>query len=209
MAEIRITSIEDRFRTAALQDSALSLLRRASSVGLLPEDSNPIQRLDLALIRGIARQASKAGVGQAAAVGLLEGEVSSSRLLSLIDRLDDAIVESPLPSREIGELARIYGLDGAASLLGVAEVSLRRYLTGLRPTPDEVAARAHFVALVSSDLAGSYNQIGLRRWWDRPRAALDGLSPRKALGTDWNPSSEPARAVATLAESLVGSAGAT
>ena len=65
------------------------------------------------------------------------------------------------------------------------------------------------MALVTSDLAGSYNPIGLRRWWERPRTALGGRSPRQALGRDWDPDDPDAIAVADLARALAGPASAT
>ena len=74
-----------------------------------------------------------------------------------------------------------------------------------RTVPDAVADRIHFVALVTSDLAGSYNEFGLRRWWERPRVTLGGLSPRAVLVTGWKPGDEGANAVAELAATLIGS----
>jgi hypothetical protein len=95
-----------------------------------------------------------------------------------------------------------------AEMLDISEASLRRYVSGERGAPDVVAARAHFVALVTADLAGSYNAIGVRRWWGRPRSALDGRSPREALGRAWDADSSAALRVAALAHELVGSGGA-
>lgn len=209
MAVLRITSVSDPFASPGLLESALTLVRRASGAGLLPERAAPIDRLDLELIQGIARKAAEAGVGQSAAASLVGQVVGTARLRQLIEQLQDAITESPLPSREIDELAKVYGADSTAELLGTSTGSLRRYVAGARTAPDEVAARAHFLALVSGDLAGSYNPIGLRRWWDRPRPSLDGMSPRAALGTDWQPDDGPAQRVARLAASLAGAGAAT
>lgn len=209
MDDLRITSVSDPFASPQLLGPALTLLRRASGAGLLPEAAGPIERLDLELIQGIAREAAEAGVGQSAAAGLVGHGVGQGRLLELMEQLEDAITESPLPLREIGELAKIYGIDAVADFVGASAGSLRRYLTGVRMAPDDVAGRAHFVALVSGDLAGSYNAIGLRRWWDRARPSLGGVSPRTALGTGWQPDDPAARKVAELAASLAGAGAAT
>jgi len=91
----------------------------------------------------------------------------------------------------------------------VSVVSLRRYVAGERPTPDIVAARAHWLALVVSDLAGTYNEIGIRRWFERPRAQLEGQSPAQSLGQGWDPDGPIADRVAALASALVGPGVAT
>jgi hypothetical protein len=74
--------------------------------------------------------------------------------------------------------------------------------------PDAVAARIHWLALVSSDLAGAYNALGIRRWFDRPRTQLDGKSPRQLLGRGWNPDGAKAERVRALAAALAGPGGA-
>jgi hypothetical protein len=188
--------------------SGAGLVRRALGLGLLP-DREPIERLDLDLVRAIAREASKAGVGRDAAAALAEGRPSGARLRALMDRLDHALVESPVPALELRELLRTYDVDSLAALVGTSGVSLRRYGAGSRTVPDQVAGRLHFVALVTADLAGSYNEVGLRRWWDRPRTALGGRSPREALGRRWDPDSADAVAVAGLALALAGPGSAT
>jgi hypothetical protein len=204
MTVIRIASIDARLDRPGLAAATMGLIRRAVGVGLL-SDRDLIERLDLDLIRAIAREASAAGVGQDAAVALLQGgDRAPAGLATLIERLDDALVGSPMPDREIRELLRVYDHDGLAALTGTSVASLRRYAAGTRAVPDAVAARIHFIALVTSDLAGSYNGFGLRRWWDRPREPLGGRSPVDALGRDWSPDSPRAVAVAELAATLAG-----
>src|SRR5262249_56238827 len=124
------------------------------------------------------------------------------------ERLDEALIGSPLPDRELRQLRQTFELDQLAALMGTSEVSLRRYLAGSRDVPDVVAARAHWLALVVADLGGAYNQIGVRRWFERPRAQLDGQSPRDALGPNWTPDGGPASAIQDLAAALGGPAGA-
>ena len=205
MTLLQITSVDARLSRPGLLAAATGLVRRALGLGLL-SDREPIERLDLALILSIAREASAAGVGQDAAIALIDQEGgTSARLESLIVRLDGALADSPMPGRELHELLRVYDYDGLASLVGTSVASLRRYAGATRTVPDAVAGRIHFVALVTSDLAGSYNEFGLRRWWARPRGALGGRSPRGALGSVWGPDDEEAAIVAGLAASLVGS----
>ena len=187
----------------------MGLVRRAAGVGLLPERER-VERLDLELVREIAREASSAGVGRDAAVALLEHRGGAgARLETLIGRLDAAIAASPVPDRELRALLGVYDHESLAGLLGTSVASLRRYAAGARTVPDTVAGRIHLVALVTSDLGGSYNEFGLRRWWERPRSALDGRSPRHALGAGWDPDGETAREVAGLARELAGAGGAT
>ena len=81
--------------------------------------------------------------------------------------------------------------------------SLKRYQAGDRDTPDAIAARLHCLALLVSDLAGSYNDIGIRRWFQRKRTQLDGRAPAAFLTGDWDPDDEGPARVRQLARELV------
>jgi hypothetical protein len=67
-----------------------------------------------------------------------------------------------------------------------------------------VAERLHWLALVVADLAGAYNDYGMRRWFERPRSQLGGKSPRQLLGRRWNIDSEATARVRALASVLRG-----
>jgi uncharacterized protein (DUF2384 family) len=178
----------------------------ADGLGLLPGNGT-IERIDEALIREIARSSLAEGVAQGTALAILEdtgASTSAARWGALIERLEDALAGSPMPQRELPGLLRTYGHESLGRLLGISSASLRRYATGTRVVPDAVAARIHYVALLTTDLAGSYNEFGMRRWWERPRTALEGRSPRAALGDDWDPDGPLALAVADLARALAG-----
>ncbi len=204
MGTIRLTSVGAPLDRPGVLPAAMGLVRRAQGLGLL-SGRDPIERLDMEVVRAIAREASAVGVGQDAAAALLRpGARTPAGLAELIGRLGEALAASPMPDREIRELLRAYDYDGLAALTGASVASLRRYAAGTRAVPDTVAGRIHFVALVTSDLAGSYNEFGLRRWWDRPRTSLDGRSPRAALGPRWDPEGPTAAAVAELAAALAG-----
>jgi hypothetical protein len=210
MAMPRFVSVSAPLDDPRVLPTAARLVRRAAGLGLVPTDE-PHPRLDLELIQDIARRASAEGVGQDTALAIIGHRRGGAvaRLEALLAQLDEALAESPVPERELGVLLPIYGLEALARLLGVAPVSLRRYAAGSRRVPDALALRIHFVALVTADLAGSYNELGMRRWWERPRTPLGGRSPRDALGPVWDPDDPAAEAVAALARSLAGPGGAT
>ena len=129
MASVRISSVEPPLDRPALVDPAIRLLRRALALGLLG-DNERVDRLDLELVRRIAREASAAGIGQDAAVALLQGVSGANRLAALIERLDDSLTESPLPDRELPELLRVFGREDVAVLTGTSGVRLVRYVSG-------------------------------------------------------------------------------
>jgi hypothetical protein len=207
MTMIRLATIEAPLNRPGLVGPAVSLVRRAVALGLLA-DRERVDKLDLDLLRGIAREASSAGIGHDAALELL-GRPRPARLGMLIGRLDEALTASPLPDREFRQLAAIFDTDQLASLVDSSAVSLRRYAAGTRSAPDAIAARLHWLALVVADLAGAYNPIGIRRWFERPRSQLDGLSPRQMLAPSWDPEDDRVKRVRQLAAELTGAGGAT
>ncbi|MEZ4596383.1 MAG: antitoxin Xre/MbcA/ParS toxin-binding domain-containing protein [Chloroflexota bacterium] len=180
--------------------SALDLLRVARAMGL---DSGPLPpRLDLRLVRQIAAAAGKVGIGRDAAITLCADPLQMSRVPALIGQLTDSLRASPLPRRELERLTETLDLDAIGRIVGASPVSLRRYLSGSRETPDDIAARIHWLALTVSDLLGAYNEIGVRRWFERPRTALEGRSPAQVLTTAWDPDDQGATAVRDLASAL-------
>ena len=114
------------------------------------------------------------------------------------------VSHSDMGSLEAGlaGLLRIYGITALAALLSIATEDLRAYRDGRRAVPAVVAARISFVRQVTDDLAGSYDNMGMRRWWERPRTALGGRAPRAALGPDWDPQGHVARTIRGLAADL-------
>jgi hypothetical protein len=204
---IQIRSVESPLNRQGVIGPALGLVRRALATGLLRGEPD-VDRLDLDLIRRIAREASAEGIGREAALELLERQ-TPARLGRLIGRLDDALTDSPLPERELGELTRVLGADLTAALVGISTVSLRRYAAKSRTIPDLVAARLHFLALVVGDLGGAYNDFGIRRWFERPRSQLDGKAPRQILRGPWTPDDAVVQTLRALAADLAGPGAAT
>jgi hypothetical protein len=208
MAAIRLATIEQPLDDPALAGPTIDLLRRALALGLLGQDES-VDRLDLTLIRRIARAASNAGIGQDAAIALLHSDHSAARLATLVRRLDEAMTASPVPDRELPELLRVFDREALAELTGTSSVSLGRYLAGSRKWPDLLAARIHWLALVLADLGGAYNDFGMRRWFERKRTQLGGRSPREVLGSDWDPADPDVEEVRALAAALAGAGAAT
>ena len=120
-----------------------------------------------------------------------------------VRRLSDQIEMSPQPSGEWTPVIDVLGEEMTARLIGSSVSSVRRYASGSRGTPQPIAERLHFLALVLADLAGSYNEFGMRRWFTRPRTALGGRRPVDLLGS-FDPDDAEASAVAELAAALPG-----
>lgn len=203
MSDVRIVAIEDPFseEDPELNGSFLGVLLLADSMGLIEAD---VDRLDEAALMRVGKAVAAEGIAQSIAVEAMRPHARSrDRLLEVLRRLHQALEESPVPRKEMPVLLRLFGLEPLAEMLGASPSSLRRYVSGVREVPDLVAARAHFLATVVGDLRGAYNEMGIRRWFERKRSALDGLSPSEALGRDWDPDSPRAQRVGALAHSLV------
>lgn len=140
---------------------------------------------------GIARDASAA-----------TEHANPSELALAITKAWEAVEHSPLPDREWPKMTRLLGDDLLEILVGTSSSSLYRYRSGDRHTPDHIAERLHAITLITADLAGSYNDFGIRRWFTRPRAQLDGSSPADVLKGDWDPEDESVERVKQLAAAL-------
>lgn len=155
-------------------------------------------------IRQLVNRVRRAGIGASAADRINNVETPSPReLADLLTTMVAALEASPAPKFEWAGVMRVFGADDLAPLLNVSVSSLKRYQSGERTTPDDVAARLHFVALVVGDLAGSYNDIGIRRWFTRKRSRLDDRSPASILRNAWDPDDEGPAHVRQLARELV------
>ena len=119
-----------------------------------------------------------------------------------VRRLNEALDASPTPACEWVGVNGVLGDEVLASLLGISPSSVRRYLSGNRATPDAIAARLHFLALIIGDLAGAYNDFGVRRWFQRPRRLL-GSSPAQLLEGSWRPEDPGPQRVRDLAATTV------
>ena len=200
---IRLRSVDTPFRSRELFHHAVSAMKRAEAMGLLPQQE-VIEVLDRKTLNRVLHHIFRAGIARGLATDLDEpAQLDAERLEKLLDHLNEALQESPAPAHEWPHLVAILGVDQLARLLAISTSSVRRYKESARATPDDIAARLHFLALVVGDLAGAYNDIGIRRWFDRPRATLGNRTPLQLLRGEWNPSDAGPAKIRELARSLV------
>ncbi len=205
MVKVRIDAVSDPFtlEDADLVSSAMDALLFMESMGLLSAD---VERLDRDTLLDIAETAARAGIAQTDAARLMsEKDLDPATIRAFLERLGDSLRESPMPELELASLLDLFPHDELGTLLGASESSLRRYASGARRPPDAIAARAHYLSLVVGYLRGAYNDIGVRRWFQRRRTTLDGRTPAQLLRGKWTPDSEGAQRVRDLARALTSS----
>ena len=196
MKKLHIESIESPYDDPQVAPLAASALSRAEAMGLCPPE---IVRLDGEAMRAL--EACLAGAGIARFVPRPAGP-DSAQAAGWLRAIHEALAGSPAPVSEWPALSRSLGVHLLARLLGISTSSVRRYSSRSRATPDAVAARLHFLALVVGDLAGAYNDIGVRRWFDRRRTALGGKTPADLLTGAWMPDERGPERVRKLAAAL-------
>jgi uncharacterized protein (DUF2384 family) len=156
-------------------------------------------RIDRGLIGSAIASAAQAGLAEQVAARADAESPGERTVLAFLD----ALQRSPRPAHEIASLAAIFGYPGLGRLVAVSEPSLRRYAMETRVAPDAVAERVHFVARLVAVLRGSFNEFGIRRWFERPHPSLDGRAPASLLGAfdpaDANPQAALAAALQLLA----------
>lgn len=206
MSRIQIHSVESPFDSQSAAREAVGVISTADAMGLLGEME--VSRLDLATFRRVVDRIAVTGIGAELQTVLhaLSAQSEVPDIHDLLARLALAMEESPAPEHEWRSLAELFGAERLAALLGISPASVHRYQAGTRRTPDEIADHLHFLATVVGDLAGAYNEFGIRRWFERPRELLDGKTPAELLQGDWSSQSPSARRVRELARSLGASA---
>lgn len=205
MTDIRIESVSRPFTDPRSGTLAARVLAYVATIDLL-EDA--IRSLDLKAWRSVLASLQEAGLGRMTPIHPMSQGLSAEAFAAEVGRLYEAIEESPIPQSEWGPMRSLLGDDLLEKLLHASRASIQRYSSGARATPQDVAERLHVLALVASDLSGSYNAFGIRRWFERPRAQLGGRSPAALLRSGWTPEDEPVRRIRSLAAELIG-AGAT
>lgn len=123
---------------------------------------------------------------------------------ALLEQAYQALEHTPTPASEWAGLREICGDGLLERILAISPASLRRYVAGDRRCPDAVAARLHWLALVVEALEGTYNPIGIRRWFERPRQALEGAAPLELLAKNWLPEHPGPQRLRSLAEAARG-----
>jgi hypothetical protein len=173
-------------------------------MGLIAPDTSGASPLDAGAVRHLASHVRQAGIASGAVAALNNVEApTGEELASLLRTMIAALDASPVPKFEWAGLGRVLDSEQLASLLSVSLSSLNRYQSGDRDTPDPIAARLHFLALVIGDLSGSYNDVGIRRWFGRKRTTLGGRTPAQLLTGDWDPEDAGPERVRALARELV------
>jgi transcriptional regulator with XRE-family HTH domain len=211
MTNIQFASAPGYARHAGLAQRLAHVFSRSAAMGLLT--GAEVTELSPSSVRGLVADLQQHGLANGAGISLAPlmhdaaapWDDATERLLeNRLDQLAQVLEDSPAPATEWPSMREVLGDDLLAGLLEVSASSLRRYATGERSTPEPTAARLHWLAMVVSDLAGGYNHLGMRRWFERPRAQLSGQSPRAALGRDWQPDDPAAQNVRALAAALSG-----
>lgn len=214
MERIRIESIQpELLESPDVLRLVYGLLARVQTMGFCPSEVTERGRLDFELLAELAGCLQAAGVASEPA-GRLRADVAKGRrsrkaaqdLRAMVEALD----ASPMPAGEWLPAREVLGDELLARLAGgVSPSSLRRYASGARATPDDVAWRLHLVARILASLLGSYNDYGVRRWFERRRTALDGMAPVEILQAARDEDDPLVLAVLALADDLVGAGAAT
>ena len=201
MTHIRIESVERPFDDPSLAPAAALALSRADAMGLLTRD---VTRLDAAAMRDVLDGMQDAGIGKATPARPCRfSDAEPEEIAVLLSRINETLRESPAPAHESKALRRVLGIELLARLTGMPEGAARTYPGNRRRRRDDpVVERLHFLALLVGELAGSYTDAGVRRWFDRPRKALADKTPAQTLGREWRPDDEGPIRVRELADSL-------
>jgi transcriptional regulator with XRE-family HTH domain len=187
--------------SASIRALATEAWQRAEAMGLVKAEDRQREAPDVTALISRVRDA---GIARAPALRFDNVEApTTEQAEDLLRTVIAALEASPMPAREWPVLARVLQPEQLAVLLGVSVSSLRRYVSGERDTPDEIAARLHHLALIVGDLAGAYNEVGIRRWFDRGRTPLDGKTPAALLAGGWDPDDPGPKKVRDLARALV------
>jgi hypothetical protein len=163
--------------------------------------------LDADALSRLAGRLSRAHIGGSILAILASDRLNDEPKLleQYLDQLTEALEASPVPDSEWKHLTRVLGIDILERLLGISAASIRRYTRTTRTTPDDVAARLHWLALIVGDLSSAYNEIGMRQWFGRKRVQLDGRTPGQLLTGRWKPDDQGPQRVRHLAHALVDS----
>jgi uncharacterized protein (DUF2384 family) len=203
MKDIRLESMSAPFSESGAGPAAARVIAFAATTGLLENVS--VRALDMPTWETVLKRLRDLGIGK------IQGTATTGRrdmrgeeLSRAIQMIYNAIEASPMPSSEWTSMRALLKDDLLERVLNVSRQSIQRYAAGDRQTPQAVADRLHAIALIASDLAGSYNEFGIRRWFERPRTQLSGKAPVAILKGDWDPDADNPRKVRELAAALSG-----
>lgn len=204
MTMLRLRAAEAPFDDYRVAGSAARLTATVEALGLW-EAKEPVERLDAQLFQEVLDALADAEVATFAPLEWRGyADKGADAFAEWIEHVRAELSASPVPEHALPVISELLGAEVLSGLLGVSPASVRRYASGVRDVPDDVAARAHVVALIVADLAGSYNERGIRRWFARPRTQLGGRAPTDVLTDEWDPDGEQARRVRELSAARIG-----
>lgn len=167
---------------------------RVARMGVVKQPVSTTAAMEGLLRQGICTRAIRQWLNQKPEDGPLRDE--------LLAQVYEQLEECPFPATEWQAVRDVLDDDALlAALLGIGIASVRRYAKGERHCSDLVAARLHWLALLIDQLEGTYNAYGIRRWFQRPRTALDGHAPQDLLKGDWDPDDDAIQSLVALAQS--------
>jgi uncharacterized protein (DUF2384 family) len=139
-----------------------------------------------------------------------QGTVDDEEVLEQLRQLNHNLEESVSDPSKGWQVAEQYFPDALLSdLLGISPISLRRYKEGERETPNETAARLHWLLITALDLSKSYNPRGVQNWFHRPRSKLKNKAPVQLLkGGKWHSDDKNIQTIRDLARSSIFADGA-
>jgi len=178
--------------------TAVVATRLAEVMGLYVRE--PGTRIDRDTVRAVIEASAAHGLAEQLAARTADRPIADDDVFALLDILE----HSPVPAGEIRSLATILGPATLHALVGTSEASLRRYAASSRETPDIVAGRLHYLALLVAILRGSFNEFGIRRWFERAHPYLGGIAPATRLAGGFDPDDQGAEDVLRAAASLLG-----
>jgi hypothetical protein len=196
MVEIQVDSDRDEVKLDGARAGVFAT-RLAELMGIVERPAG--SRIDRAMVGAVIVASARAGLAEQVAARRDAREPDEDTILALLN----ALRESPRPTFEITRLAAIFGYERLARLVSASEPSLRRYAAEARVTPDPVAARIHYLAQLVAILRGSFNEFGIRRWFERPHAVLGGSAPIVLLGGEFDPADPGPRAAMDAALGLL------
>ncbi len=191
--------------------AALLALNRAHAMGIVDEldDARPLLKQVVELLDAVEGQRFGGLLVSRLRPALSDPARDPRQVARWLADLHEVMADNPVPKAEVKGLLRVFEEDQLSRLLAISRSSVRRYLGGERSMPTAVEDRLHWLALAVGYLLGTYNEWGIRRWFDRPRALLDGRSPSDVLleGGAWTPEDQGPTTVLALARSTIGTMG--
>jgi hypothetical protein len=193
MAEIQSRSKAAPFLRARVSEARFR--DRVARMGVVKQPATTTAAMEGLVQQGICTRAARQWLDP-------QPEASDHLRDELLAQVYERLEECPSPATEWQAVRGVLDDDALlAALLGVGLASVRRYAKGERHCSVSVAVRLHWLALLIDQLEGTYNAYGIRRWFQRPRAALDGQAPQDRLKGDWDPDDNDIQPLVALAQS--------